>query len=135
MLALNSPLQKSAESARIIPVPRPASLLRFALLFVLLATPLLLSLVPSQGTANYLLSVQVGEHSYALPASCESLTATLTHCTAVGTLPLSSETSSSLIKAKAKPLQGSSEGLECRGGPSTFNCRSSLTQRASITKH
>jgi hypothetical protein len=131
MLALNSPLKKSANSARIIPSLRPASLL----LFLMLATPVVLSLLPSQGTANYLLSVQVGEHSYGLPASCENVTATLTHCTATGTLPLSSETSSSLIKAKARPLQGSSEGLECRGGPSTFDCRSSLTQRAGITKH
>jgi hypothetical protein len=132
MVALNPTLKRSASPRHAFPFVQPASLLRFALLFLMVATPVLLSLLPSQGEANYLLSVQMGEHSYGLPAYCESVTATLTQCTAIGTLPLSSEASSLVVKAMARPLQGSSEALECRGGLSTFSCGRSLTQ---LTNH
>jgi hypothetical protein len=138
MLALNTPLKRLANPTHALPYIQPASLLRFTLLFVMVATPLLLSLLPSQGEANYFLSAQVGDHSYGLPAYCESVTPTLTKCTPIGTLPVSSEDSEALrglVKAIAKSFQGSRERLECRGQLNTFYCGSSLTQLAGVPKH
>lgn len=132
MVALNPTLKRSPNPKHAFPFVQPTDLLRFVLLFVMLATPVLFSMLPSQAKANYLLSVQVGEHSYGLPAYCESLTPTLTQCTAIGTLPLSSEASSFVVKAKARPLQAPSEALECRGGLSAFSCGRFLTQ---LTNH
>jgi hypothetical protein len=131
---LLNPLKKSANPTPVIRLSQSVSLLRFTLLFVL-ATSWLLSLLPSKAEANYFLSAQVGEHSYGLPAYCESVTPTLTTCTPVGTLPLSSEVSS-LVKVTVTAFQGSRERLECQVGlKGTFYCGNSLTQLAGVTKH
>lgn len=135
MLALNTPLKKSANPTYTLPVIQPARLLRFTLLFVMVATPVLLSQLPHQGEANYFLSARVGDHSYSLPAYCQSVTPTLTQCTPIGTLPLSSESSSLPVKGLATSLHGSSESLECSGGLTRFYCGSSLSQLSSATKH
>jgi hypothetical protein len=122
MVAPHPTLKKSANPRHALPFIQPASLLRFALLFVMVATPVLLSLLPSQGEANYFLSVQMGDHSYGLPAYCESVSATLSHCTPIGTLPLSSE-ASSLVSVTATALQGVGERLECAAKPNApFYC-------------
>jgi hypothetical protein len=127
MIALNPPLKKSANPTHALPFIQPASLLRFTLFFLMVATPVLLSLLPSQGEANYFLSAQIGDHSYGLPAYCESVTPTLTQCTPIGTLPLSDETSSLPIKGLATSFHGSSKSLECNVHLSTpFYCVSSL---------
>jgi hypothetical protein len=135
MLALNTPLKRLANPTHALPFIQPARLIRFTLLFLMLVTPVLLSLVPSQGEANYFLSAQIGDHSYGLPTYCQSVTATLTQCTPIGTLPLSSETSSLPVKGLATPFHGSSENLECSGGLTTFYCGRSLTQLSSVTTH
>lgn len=135
MIALNTPLKKSAHPTPVIRLSQSASLLRFTLLFIMLATPWLLSFLPSKAEANYFLSAQVGEHSYGLPAYCESVTPTLTTCTPVGSLPLSSE-ASSLVKVTVTAFQGYRERLECQVGlKGTFYCGDSLTQLAGVTKH
>jgi hypothetical protein len=135
MIALNTPLKKSANPTHALPFIQPASLLRFTLLFVMMLTPLLLSVLPSGTEANYFLSAQVGEHSYGLPAYCETMTPTLTQCTSIGTLPVSSEASSLSVKGTATALQGLGERLECRGELNTFYCGRSLSQLASVTTH
>ena len=133
MLTLNTPLKKSAKSTPVMQFIQPTSLLRFTLLFLMLATPVLLSLLPNQGEANYFLSAKVGDHSYGLPAYCQSITATLTQCTPIGTLPLSNETSSGFVKGTATAFQGSRERLECHAEPNAlFECRNSLTQVLSM---
>ena len=115
MLSLAIPLKKSATRTPAIRLARPASVLRSTLFLLLVGTPVLRSLLPGQ-EANYFLNAKVGDHAYAVPAYCETLTATLSRCTPIGTLPVSA--------AVATPLfDPSSALLECAVGLNgAFSC-------------